>query len=35
MRGNSLAKVFTLPLNGGRIGVAARYRPEVRLSNAI
>jgi len=35
MRGNSLAKVFTLPLNGERNGVAARYRPGVHLSNAI
>ena len=35
MRGNSLAKVITLPVEGGQTRVAARYRPGVRLSNAV
>lgn len=35
MRGNSLAKVITLPVEGGQTRVAARYRPGVHLSNAV
>jgi hypothetical protein len=34
MRGNSLAKVITLLIEGGQTRVAARYRPGLHLSNA-